>query len=135
MTPEPVRLRADSTLGEALGLLALADVRHLPVVDDSGVVGMLSERDVLGVIAPASEGDAPADVDRGDLDRLGLDRKVEQLMSREVFAVAPDAPVRLVIEEMLSHRIGAVLVVEGEQLLGIVSYVDVLEALKPYAPE
>lgn len=125
MTPEPVRLRADSTLGEALGLLALADVRHLPVVDDGGVVGMLSERDVLGVVAPATGGEVPA----------GLERKVEELMSREVYAVAPDAPVRLVIEEMLSHRVGAVLVVDGSRLLGIVSYVDVLEALKPYAPE
>ena len=52
MTPEPVRLRADSTLGEALGLLALADVRHLPVVDDGDVIGMLSERDVLEALKP-----------------------------------------------------------------------------------
>lgn len=125
MTPEPVRLRADSTLGEALGLLALADVRHLPVVDDGDVIGMLSERDVLGVVAPATSGGTPS----------GLDRKVEELMSREVFAVAPDTPVRLIIEEMLSHRIGAVLVVEGKSLRGIVSYVDVLEALKGYLPE
>lgn len=124
MTPEPVRLRVDSTLGEALGLLALADVRHLPVVDDGEVVGMLSERDVLGVVAPA-EGSAKPE---------GLERKVAELMSREVFSVPPDAPVRVVIEEMLSHRIGAVLVVEGRRLLGIVSYVDVLEALKPYVP-
>lgn len=124
MTPEPVRLRVDSTLGEALGLLALADVRHLPVVEEGQVVGMLSERDVLGVVAPATAGERPT----------GLERKVEELMSREVFAVPPDASVRAIIEEMLSHRIGAVLVIEEGVLLGIVSYVDVLEALKPLVP-
>lgn len=124
MTPEPVRLRVDSTLGEALGLLALADVRHLPVVEDGRVVGMLSERDVLGVVAPPE----------GDEHPTGLGRRVEEFMSRDVFSVAPDASVRTVIDEMLSRRIGAVLVIENDELLGIVSYVDVLEALKPLVP-
>lgn len=124
MTPEPVRLRADSTLGEALGLLALADVRHLPVVEDAAVVGMLSERDVLGLVAPSVDGEAP----------VGLDRQVRELMNPDVFALPPDASVRQVIEEMLAHRIGAVLVIDDGQLLGIVSYVDVLEALKGLVP-
>ncbi len=124
MTPEPVRLRADSTVGEALGLLALADVRHLPVVDDTGVVGMLSERDVLGLVAPSVEGKAP----------VGTGRAVRELMNPDVYALPPDASVRQVIEEMLAHRIGAVLVIDGGTLLGIVSYVDVLAALKPLVP-
>lgn len=125
MTPEPVRLRADSTLAEALGLLALADVRHLPVVEGGEVVGMLSERDVLGVVAPSEDGAAPA----------GLDRKVRDLMSDRVYALGPEASVRHVIDEMLAHRIGAVVVIEDGQLLGIISYVDVLQALKGLVPD
>lgn len=125
MTPEPVRLRADSTLGEALGLLALADVRHLPVVDDTRVVGMVSERDVLGVVTPSHEG-GPGPK---------LDRAVRELMSEEVYAVAPDATVAQVIEEMLAHRVGAVLVTDDGRLEGIISYVDVLEALKHHVAD
>ncbi len=125
MTPEPVRIKADATLPEALTLLALADVRHLPVIDGVKVAGMLSERDVLGVLAP---GEKPA---LEELDK----RCVRDLMSQEVLAVAPETSVRQVIEELLTHRVGALLVMDGEQLAGIVSYVDVLAALKDHLPE
>jgi CBS domain-containing protein len=125
MTPEPVRIKADATLPEALTLLALADVRHLPVIDGVRVAGMLSERDVLGLLAP---GERPA---LEELDK----RCVRDLMSEEVLAVTPETPVRQIIEELLAHRVGALLVMEGEQLAGIVSYVDVLAALMDHLPE
>lgn len=125
MTPEPVRIKADATLPEALGLLALADVRHLPVVEGVRVTGMLSERDVLGLLAPGEE---------PSFEQLGA-RRVRELMSEDVFAVTPETSVRQVIEEMLTHRVGALLVLEDERLEGIVSYVDVLAALRDLVPE
>lgn len=122
MTAEPVRLRADATVREASGLLALADVRHLPVVDGDRVVGMVSERDVLGTLLPLDE-------DKASL----TSPSIKDVMSEEIVAVPPDATLAEVIDKIIDHRIGAVLVLDGGNLLGIVSYVDVLAAVKPFA--
>ncbi|MFZ9886045.1 MAG: CBS domain-containing protein [Myxococcota bacterium] len=124
MTAEPVRLRTDATLREATGLLALADVRHLPVVDGDRVVGMVSERDVLGVLLPDNAGSPTLD-----------SPSVREVMSEELIAVHPDAPLAEVVAKLLEHRVGAVLVLEDDRLHGIVSYIDVLEALKPFAAD
>lgn len=123
MTTEPVRLRADATLREASGLLALADVRHLPVVDGDRVVGMVSERDVLGTLLPKAADEASRAAP-----------SVKDVMSEEIVAVPPDATLAEVIDKLIDHRVGAVLVLDGDELLGIVSYVDVLAAMKPFAP-
>lgn len=123
MTREPLRVRADAPLTAALALLALGDVRHLPVVDDEGLAGMLSERDVLGFLVPN---------EKAARERLeeSLQRRVFEVMSEDVVTVSPDAEVRAVIDLLLEHRIGAVCVVEGKELVGIVSYVDVLKATR-----
>lgn len=123
MTAEPVRLRADATLREASGLLALADVRHLPVVDGDRVVGMVSERDVLGTLLPQAAGKASLAAP-----------SVRDVMSEEIVAVPPDATLAEVIDKLIDHRVGAVLVLDGDSLLGIVSYVDMLAAMKPFVP-
>lgn len=125
MTREPLRVRADAPLIAALALLALGDVRHLPVVDDEGLTGMLSERDVLGFLVPK---------EKAARERLeeSLQRRVFEVMREDVVTVAPDAEVRAVIDLLLEHRIGAVCVVEGKELVGIVSYVDVLKAMRDH---
>lgn len=45
MTPCPYSIEASSTLSDALDFFATRDVRHLPVVDDGEVIGMLCKRD------------------------------------------------------------------------------------------
>jgi CBS domain-containing protein len=127
MTPEPIRVTAESTVTEALALLALADVRHIPVVDGAKVVGMLSERDLLGLLADSDERDAQHPT--------GENQKVSELMSGEVIGVELDASIRAVIDLFLETRVGAVLVLKEGHLEGIISYMDVLEALREHAPE
>ncbi|MFC5436974.1 CBS domain-containing protein [Rhodanobacter umsongensis] len=43
---------------------------------------------------------------------------------RKVFSIAPDAPVLEAIKQMAEHRVGALLVMRGEQLIGVVSERD-----------
>ncbi len=46
MTPDPVTIDPDATLGEALDLMLSGGFRHLPVVDDDLLVGVISMRDL-----------------------------------------------------------------------------------------
>jgi len=120
MTANPLRIEPTATLSEAMGVLSLGGIRHLPVVDDGRLVGMVSERDLL-------------DCFHVDQDRLeeGSTRTISEVMSGKLYAVDVDASVKEVIEMMLEGWVGAVLVTEGEgELAGIISYVDILEAAK-----
>jgi CBS domain-containing protein len=63
MTPAPVTIRSDQDLATAVERLADTQVKSLPVVDDGRVVGMLSRRDLIAVLARSDEQIA-ADVDR-----------------------------------------------------------------------
>jgi CBS domain-containing protein len=112
MTSNVVTIRQTASVREALQTLDELDVRHLPVVDDhEGLVGMLSERDLLRL--------------RRSQDVLA--QPVSEVMSGDIVMVNPATDVVEIIDLMTENRIGAVPVVDSDsQLAGIVSYVDVL---------
>ena len=120
MTTNPLRVEPTASLSEAMGVLSLAGVRHLPVVENGKLLGMVSERDLL-------------DCFHVDNDRLeeGSSRTVKEIMSEKLFSVDVEDEAKQVIESMLEGWVGAVLVTAGEgELVGIISYVDILEAAK-----
>ena len=51
MTKDVITVTSDTHLFEAARLMAARWIRHLPVVDDGGIVGMVSQRDLVGVFA------------------------------------------------------------------------------------
>jgi acetoin utilization protein AcuB len=118
MTPTPWVVEVTDSLRRVHARLLESDVRHLPVVDRGKLVGIISERDVPSdLVSPGARGG----FDRGD-------RPVSNYMSSDVICVTSESDLGDAIELMLEHRIGAVPVVDldGERLIGIVSYVDVL---------
>ena len=125
MTEDPRTVGPDDTVSEAAIVLQSLGIRHLPVVDDGGMlVGMLSDRD-LGPLMKTFLDGAEADNMVVPLSA----RPVSDLMSGGVISVGDDASVEEVVELMLDNRIGAVPVVDADGgLIGIVSYVDVLRA-------
>jgi acetoin utilization protein AcuB len=125
MTRGPLTVTETVSIGEALRVLADAGVRHLPVVRGGDVVGILSDRDFNGLGLALVN-----DVERYDQLRARLAKPVSTLMSGSVVSVSRDTPVPEVVELMLEEKLSAVPVVEGRtlELVGIVSYVDVLRA-------
>jgi CBS domain-containing protein len=127
MTPGPATVTSQATIAEAWDLMRDLDVRHLPVVDGETLVGMLSDRDLgnLDVIRLLTEEGA-------DALRRQLGRPVVQLMSSDVVAAEPETEVSELVTLLLEHRIGAIPVVtpDTRQLVGIVSYVDVLRMME-----
>jgi acetoin utilization protein AcuB len=121
---EPVTFIApNQPVSEALEVLAGIEARHLPVLEEGELVGMLSDRDLrsLGLY------------DFRDL--RGLERlealirtPVSRVMSAGVQAVERSTDVREVVERMLDEKVGALPVVDPHtrEVVGIISYVDVL---------
>lgn len=123
MTPDPETILEEASLFEAAAKMAELGVRHLPVVDDSGLlVGMLSDRDIRSAI-----GD-PVEALRGRRDES--ESRVSDVMAPDPLRVALDAPISDIAEMLVDERIGAVPVVdEGDRPVGIVSYVDLIRYL------
>ena len=129
MTEDVTTVEETAPLGMAYTLLSQLDIRHLPVVrGGSEVVGMLSDRDMrtLGISPP------PADVESIERVQALLDEPVSSVMSSDVIRVSPETDLRDVVDLMVENKIGAVPVVEAgsSKLIGIVSYVDVLNAAR-----
>lgn len=125
MTSDVAVVRSTDPIGAAVETLTELDIRHLPVVDDGELVGMLSDRD-LRELGLAQITDVP------DIDRIKALGKlaVADVMSADVQTVDPGTSIREIIDLMVTSKIGAVPVVEEHngKLVGIVSYVDVLRA-------
>lgn len=128
MTSRPATIGPEDSLGDAAGVMLQGGFRHLPVVDvDERVVGMLSERDLRARLG--TELERFADAARDLLAEL-----VEDSMRPDPITIASDATVRDALEILEDERVGALPVLDGERLVGIVSYLDLLGYLRHEAP-
>ena len=127
MTPNPVTVDPKASVADAWDIMRDQDIRHVPVVERGVLVGILSDRDLGHVNIDrvlALEGAAAAQAE--------LARPVIDSMSVDVIFVHPETDVADVIGLLLEAKIGAVPVVRPEtrELVGIISYVDILRALR-----
>ncbi len=118
MTPLPLSVRRDDTLAEASRLFEKHGIRHLPVIDDEQLVGIVSERDVQV----------------GEVFAGRRSIKVEVVMSLEPLIVHPTASLTDVAEKMLAKREDAVVVVEGGRVAGVFTSADALRAIAGSRP-
>jgi acetoin utilization protein AcuB len=118
-----VTVTPETTLPEALGLLQGRRIRHLPVVEEGRLVGIVSDRDVKQAMPwRATALDAH---EIGHLQRL----PVRELMTRAVVTIGPMFPVEQAAQVMAVEKISALPVTEGGRLVGIVTETDVLQML------
>lgn len=117
MTPAPRVVDAMEDCKTARALMGQFGVRHLPVMKDGELFGVLSERDLRGVEAFLS----------GSPGEIGP--PVMAVCGREPFVVGPDDALDQTAIEMANRRLGAALVADGERLVGIVTTVDLCREL------
>ena len=117
MTPFPYFVEAGGSLLVARTLMVRHAVRHLPVKEGDGLVGVLTDRDLKRALDPA----------------LGLPPK-DELFVRDVFV--PDAytvdtsePLDCTLEEMANRHMGSVLVTSHGRLAGIFTITDACRIL------
>lgn len=127
MTEDPIWIEATTTLGEIVRLFAEKHIRHLPVLEEGVVKGILSDRDVRIALPPLGGWSAEiAAVDEQ------LATPASALMTTDVQVIEPDRELRDVVDLMLEVGIGAVVVVDplSNKLAGIISYVDILRLFR-----
>ncbi len=129
MSLDPVTVGMDDDLHRVKSLFELHRFHHLLVLAGEKLVGVISDRDLLRASSPfvgrASE--RPQDV-------ATLNRRVHQIMTRNLVVVAPETPVEDAARLMLGKRVSCLPVVTEEgTLLGIVTWRDQLRSLLPPA--
>ena len=130
MTEPVVVIGLTDNLKVADDIMRWKHVRHLPVVDDAGrLVGLITHRDLLRACVSSIAG-----ISEREQQSLLRGIPVREIMRADMYTVEPDANLRQAAQMMLDHKIGCVLVVEGDKLVGILTEADfvryLLELLK-----
>ena len=120
MSPQPVTLEPKDTLTHALEILEKYSFRHFPVLEGNELVGFLSDRDLY--LATGTRDPLVSRFRHPD----GREKRVEEIMQQETFTASPDDSLQTAAALMVDQRIGALPVVEGERLVGIVTETDLL---------
>jgi CBS domain-containing protein len=130
MTKNLTTVSQSEPLVRAYKVMSEKKIRHLPVTDNSGqIVGLLSDRDLQrAMIAESVE----MGIAGGVLDMaLSFDpaHSVRDFMTYPVRVVDYKMTVKDVAELMIESKISSFLVVNGRQILGIVTTEDMLKVL------
>ena len=123
MTGNLVTLSPKASVAEALTLCRERRIRHIPIVEEGRLIGIVSDRDLRDA-SPAL----------GDAERASTlqEIRVGDAMTREVSTTVPEESIENVAQEMYELKIGSLPVVaeeDEEKLLGIVTSSDVMRAL------
>ena len=104
-------------LNEAYKLMLEKGIRHLPVVKNGKLVGIVTDRDLR--LATSKLAEHPFDPES----------QVQDIMSRPVRTAHPSDPIETITQVMRELKIGCMPIVEDGNLVGIVTISDLLDAL------
>jgi acetoin utilization protein AcuB len=123
MTPNPITIKPDTSVTDALNLMRERRVRRLPVVDGRGqLVGIVSDSDLL-YASPSPVTSLSVWEIHSLLNRL----KVDQVMTRAVITVTEETPLEDAARLMADKRIGGLPVMRGKTLVGIITETDIFK--------
>ncbi len=125
MSHPVITVHPELPIMEALNRMREEHVRRFPVVDKRGrLVGIVSERDLLHA--------APSDVTSlsiWEVHYLVSKVTVERVMTRKVTTITEDTPLEEAARIMADHKIGALPVVRGVDVVGIITETDLFRVL------
>lgn len=117
MTPFPYSIDVSSTIAQANQLMAEHDIRHLPVYEDGDLTAIVSERDLERACSPGHRPDAETDL------------LVSDICTYNPYVADVADPLDKVLDAMVDHRLGAVLVMKEGEMAGIFTAHDACQLL------
>jgi CBS domain-containing protein len=145
MNPKVVFCKPDDTVREAAKILKENNISGVPVLEGDELVGIISEGDLLKLLIIPEKGDlwlpSPFEVievpireligwedTKKMLSDVGSTR-IEEIMTKNVHTISPEASVEEASEHMVRHRINRLPVTENNHVVGIVTRGDIIEGL------
>jgi acetoin utilization protein AcuB len=129
MSGAPITVSPDTTVFDARRLMQKERIRHLLVTEDRRLVGIITDRDIrLNMPSQATS------LSVWEVNYLLARLTVGQAMTKSVIITGPDRDARAAAQLMLEHKVGALPVLDGEHLIGILTETDILRAFAR-APE
>ncbi len=123
MVKEVLKIEVSDSLSIAKRILKRFDIRHLPVVKNDKLIGILSRTDVMRLSFGETFGDNEDEVDATLLDML----TIKDIMIHNPVTITPTASIEAVTKKLIEKGIHALPVVENDILLGIVTTTDILQ--------
>lgn len=114
MTENVLTVQVDRTLRDAARLMLEFDVGSVVVTREGDPLGIVTETDV---IAAAYETERP-------LESI----PIEAAMSHPLITVSPEATVRAAVEQMVAEGVKKLPVVDGLELVGVLTHTDLVDA-------
>ncbi len=125
MTLNPVTVTPNTSVSEALNIMRQAKVRRMPVLDKRGrLVGIVAEKDLLYASpSPATS------LNVFEIGYLLSKLKVKEIMAKNVVTITEDAPLEEGARVMVDNSVGALPVMRGNELVGIITETDIFKVL------
>lgn len=117
MTKDVVTLGPEASAAEAWSLCREHNIRHVPVVQEGRLAGLVSDRDLRDVRGGDRESDTPRWVRLGDI------------MTRDVVTIHPLDTIEHAARELYERKIGSLPVVADDELVGIITSEDMMRTL------
>lgn len=129
MTRDVYTVSPDDSILAASKLMRRRSVRHVPVIDDQRLVGIITDRDIKRAAPSLLSGS-----DQTEYENTMRTTMVSRIMTREPFTLGLDAEIRAALRLMVEHKIGAVPIMDGERLAGIITGYDLLKEFLEMLP-
>ncbi|MEW6615493.1 MAG: CBS domain-containing protein [Thermodesulfobacteriota bacterium] len=122
MSEEVITLEVDEELSLADDIMQLGRIRHLPVVENGKLVGIISQRDLFKSSLASVMGFG----EKAKRDFLKT-VAVKEVMVKKVITISPDADIKEAGRIMLEKKIGCLPVVGNDKLVGLITETDILK--------
>ena len=128
MTTNVTTLEPSSRLLDAVLLMRSSGFRHVPVISDGKLVGIISDRDIK-----RHSPSMLAKISQEEYNKIFEETTIEKVMSKDPISVLPTAPITDVVDLMHDRKFGAVPVIDDNKaLVGIVTTTDALGLLRAF---
>ena len=113
MIPDPITITEKASISDAIELMKINSIRHLPVVSPKKILkGFLTLADLKQGLIPSMVGDLT----------------LTDLMIKKPITVEPDNDIEIAAQLIYKHKIGGIPVVKKNKLVGIITESDILRA-------
>lgn len=121
MVKKPITIKKSDSLKKAQDLMVKHSIRHLPIVDDGDLLGIISENDIRGAFVGTKKTGV-----RFKGTKMPALMKVADHMTENPLTVFPETHIEDAALLIYKHKIGALPVIKLNKLVGIVSIMDIL---------